>query len=107
MIGGGGEKRTLRLVAQYADACNIAAGPEAGRKLDVLRTHCDALGRDFDEVEKTTMLTLDPGQSAYDLVRRAEELRDLGFSAAYVYARDIAEPGAVIDVLGAAVARLA
>ena len=42
MIGGSGEKKTLRLVAQYADACNIFAGPDAARKLDVLRAHCDA-----------------------------------------------------------------
>ena len=41
MIGGGGEKKTLRLVARYADACNIGASPAAGHKLDVLKQHCD------------------------------------------------------------------
>lgn len=106
MIGGGGEKRTLRLVAQYADACNIAAGPEAGRKLDVLRAHCDAVGRDYEQIEKTAMLTLDPQDDADDLVRRAEELRELGYTVAYVFARDIAEPARIIDVLAAAGHRL-
>ncbi|MBI5161863.1 MAG: LLM class F420-dependent oxidoreductase [Micrococcales bacterium] len=57
VIGGAGEKKTLRLVAQYADACNlIVSGPdEAAHKLDVLRRHCDDLGRDYDAIEKTVM----------------------------------------------------
>jgi alkanesulfonate monooxygenase len=46
LIGGGGEKKTLRLVAQYADACNLFDVPELERKLDILREHCEALGRD-------------------------------------------------------------
>src|SRR5262249_39729988 len=49
MIGGGGEKKTLRLVAKYADACNLFPGPDLAHKLDVLRAHCDAEGRDYDE----------------------------------------------------------
>jgi F420-dependent oxidoreductase-like protein len=55
MIGGGGEKKTLRLVARYGDACNLfATSPEEVRhKLDVLRGHCDALGRDYDRIRKT------------------------------------------------------
>jgi F420-dependent oxidoreductase-like protein len=55
MVGGGGEKKTLRLVAQYADACNLFGLPldEMQRKLDILRGHCDAVGRDYDEIEKT------------------------------------------------------
>lgn len=57
MIGGGGEKRTLRLVAKYADACNIFATnqDEVAHKLDVLREHCAAEGRDYDEIEKTAL----------------------------------------------------
>jgi alkanesulfonate monooxygenase len=66
MIGGSGEKKTLRLVARYADACNIAAGPEAGRKLDVLRAHCDAVGRTYDQIEKTAMFSIDPTSTADD-----------------------------------------
>ena len=53
MIGGSGERKTLRLVARYAQACNLFAGPELARKLDVLRAHCEAEGRDYDEIEKT------------------------------------------------------
>ena len=53
MIGGGGERKTLRLVARYAQACNLFPGPDLARKLDVLRAHCEAEGRDYDEIEKT------------------------------------------------------
>ncbi|WP_405989073.1 LLM class F420-dependent oxidoreductase [Streptomyces sp. NBC_00986] len=55
MIGGGGEKKTLRLVAQYADACNliVSTPDELRHKLDVLRGHCDNLGRDYDRIRKT------------------------------------------------------
>ncbi|MDI6908389.1 LLM class F420-dependent oxidoreductase [Nocardioides sp.] len=57
LVGGGGERKTLRLVAQYADACNLFPdSPEGARhKLDVLRGHCDAVGRDYDEIEKTML----------------------------------------------------
>ncbi len=61
MIGGMGEKKTLRLVAQYADACNLFASsqPDALRgKLDVLKAHCDRLGRDYNSIEKTTLGTV-------------------------------------------------
>ncbi|MCL6091443.1 MAG: LLM class F420-dependent oxidoreductase [Actinobacteria bacterium] len=54
LIGGSGEHKTLRLVAQYADACNIMGEPEqVAHKLDVLRRHCDAVGRDVNEIEVT------------------------------------------------------
>ncbi|CAI9414375.1 LLM class F420-dependent oxidoreductase [Nocardioides sp. T2.26MG-1] len=57
LVGGGGERKTLRLVAQYADACNLfPLGPDGVRhKLDVLRRHCDDVGRDYDEIEKTML----------------------------------------------------
>src|SRR5215468_9297984 len=76
LIGGMGEKKTLRLVAQYADACNLFAyaGPaEVGRKLDVLRRHCDAVGRDFATIERTTLggANLAPGkQTPADVIRQ-------------------------------------
>jgi F420-dependent oxidoreductase-like protein len=63
LIGGGGEQKTLRLVARYADACNIPPGPELPRKLDVLRRHCEAEGRDYDQIEKTCLLSLDVGEN--------------------------------------------
>jgi F420-dependent oxidoreductase-like protein len=57
MIGGGGEKRTLRLVAKYADACNLFASSQddVAHKLDVLRAHCVTEGRDYDSIEKTAL----------------------------------------------------
>ena len=107
MIGGGGEKKTLRLVAQYADACNIGGSAEvAAHKLEVLRRHCDAVGRDYDEIEKTAIFPMDPATTTDDIVRTADELRPLGFTAAYVYAHDITDRATIIDRLGAAVPRL-
>jgi F420-dependent oxidoreductase-like protein len=56
LIGGGGEQKTLRLVAQYGDACNIFGGPDQLRhKYDVLRGHCERLDRDYDSIEKTNL----------------------------------------------------
>jgi alkanesulfonate monooxygenase SsuD/methylene tetrahydromethanopterin reductase-like flavin-dependent oxidoreductase (luciferase family) len=88
LIGGGGEKKTLRLVARYADACNLFAflGAEGlGRKLDVLRRHCDAEKRDFASIEKTTLGTawLAPGrQSAAELVKTCRGLASIGIDQA-------------------------
>lgn len=81
LIGGGGEKKTLRLVAQYAQACNLFGGPELARKLDVLRGHCDALGRDYDEIEKTVITRLDAGPDGAHVdqaLAGLKELADLG-----------------------------
>ncbi|MFP5072453.1 LLM class F420-dependent oxidoreductase [Pseudonocardia nantongensis] len=75
LIGGGGEKKTLRLVAQYADACNLFGGPDLARKLDVLRTRCDEVGRNYDDIEKTVMAMLDPA----DPKAAVEQLR--GYAA--------------------------
>jgi F420-dependent oxidoreductase-like protein len=57
LVGGGGEKKTLRLVARYADACNLfGSGPaEVANKLEVLRSHCAAAGRDYDRIQKTVL----------------------------------------------------
>ena len=56
MVGGGGERKTLRLVAQYADACNVFGRPEAiARKFRILDEHCAAIGRDPGEIERTTL----------------------------------------------------
>jgi F420-dependent oxidoreductase-like protein len=53
LIGGGGEKRTLKMVAEYADYCNLTLGPKLRHKLDVLRTHCKNVGRNYEDVEKS------------------------------------------------------
>ncbi|MET0734846.1 MAG: LLM class F420-dependent oxidoreductase [Microbacterium sp.] len=106
MIGGGGEKKTLRLVAQYADACNLGATPEVAHKLDVLRDHCDVVGRDYDDIEKTAMIRVDPSSTVSSVVERVQALGELGFTATYVYSTDIPEPTRVVDLLAGAAARL-
>jgi len=60
LIGGGGERKTLRLVAQYADATNVFGGPDQIRhKYAVLREHCDAVGRDYRTIERSNLMGLD------------------------------------------------
>ncbi len=84
LIGGLGEKKTLRLVAQYADACNLFTmiGKEAvAHKLDVLKRHCDDLGRSYDEIERTTLGIASLASGAMtpsDVIRECRELADLG-----------------------------
>ncbi|MCU0513558.1 MAG: LLM class F420-dependent oxidoreductase [Anaerolineae bacterium] len=84
LIGGMGETKTLRLVAQYADACNLfaAVGPDVLRhKLETLQRHCDSLKRDWAGIEITTLDTvhLAPGaQSAADVIAQCRRLADLG-----------------------------
>src|SRR5438270_12719294 len=63
LIGGMGAKKTLRLVSQYADACNLFPTPELPHKLDVLREHCKAVGRNYDEILKTAMFAFDVGEN--------------------------------------------
>jgi F420-dependent oxidoreductase-like protein len=57
LVGGGGERKTLRLVARYGDACNVfgTGAQDVGRKLEVLRSHCEAEGRDYDRIAKTVL----------------------------------------------------
>jgi F420-dependent oxidoreductase-like protein len=82
LVAGGGEKKTLRLVAQYADACNLYGPAEIVRaKLAVLKQHCNALGRNYDSIEKTTLGTVElaPGKmSVGALVAQCEVLAALG-----------------------------
>src|SRR5580658_5209367 len=85
MIGGGGERKTLRLVARYAQACNLFPGPDLGRKLDVLRAHCDAEGRVYDEIRKSCYFVFDVGRNgekANQVVDQLGALADLGFDTA-------------------------
>jgi F420-dependent oxidoreductase-like protein len=89
MIGGGGEKKTLRLVAQYADACNLFAGRDEARKLEVLRQHCDEVGRDYDTIYKTAYYPFDTSKGAAQIVDELGALAELGFDAAM---------GAVVNV---------
>ena len=88
LIGGGGERKTLRLVAKYAQACNLFPSPELARKLDVLRGHCADIGRDYDEIQKTVMLPLDPGRGGEhvdDILAQLHSLAALGITHAHGY----------------------
>ena len=102
LIGGGGEKKTLRLVAQYADACNLFGGPDVEHKLDVLRGHCADVGRDYDDIEKTVITRLDPGPDGERVDALLDELR--GYAALGVTAVQGAPNGPVtsesLQILG-------
>jgi F420-dependent oxidoreductase-like protein len=93
LVAGGGEKKTLRLVAQYADACHLPGyaatvggvdlGGDLGRKLAVLREHCAAAGRDYAEIEKTVGIGFDLGDDRaagrHDFLATLRGLASLGF----------------------------
>jgi F420-dependent oxidoreductase-like protein len=83
LIGGGGEKKTLRLVARYAQACNLFPSPELEHKLDVLRGHCESEGRDYDDIEKTVMMRLDPADDLDEILSQLKRLAELGVSEAH------------------------
>jgi F420-dependent oxidoreductase-like protein len=86
LIGGSGERKTLPLVARYADACNLFDSPEVAHKLDVLREHCAAVGRDYAEIEKTVQVRFDLGENgelAGQTVEHLHELAELGFTVAH------------------------
>ncbi|CAN5235973.1 TIGR03560 family F420-dependent LLM class oxidoreductase [soil metagenome] len=87
MIGGSGEKKTLKFVARYADSCNLFGIPpeELAKKLDVLRGHCDDEGRDFDSIEKTMISSIDPLSSEF--LPAMEQYAQLGISMVVVAAR--------------------
>jgi F420-dependent oxidoreductase-like protein len=81
LVAGGGEKKTLRLVARYAQACNIGDTPELEHKLAVLRQHCADAGRDYDEIKKTVITRLDPGpqgERVGEVLDRLSRLAALG-----------------------------
>ena len=96
MIGGTGPNKTLRMVAQYADACNIGewVGTENMQKsLDTLKGHCEALGRDYDSIEKTALCTahLSGDDTVESLINRVKALAAMGFSHVIFNMPDVAE----------------
>jgi F420-dependent oxidoreductase-like protein len=110
MVGGNGEKKTLRLVAAYGDACNlIVAGETAAdtvrHKLDVLRRHCTDLGTDYDRIRRTLMLPrpLDPAQGADGFLEQMRELADVGIDEVHVLplGASAADPVGFVRDLGA------
>lgn len=112
MIGGGGERKTLRLVAQYGDAANVFGGPDVlRRKYAILRDHCEAVGRPFEEIERTTLqgcrLSADarPGTETPDgLAERFAALAGAGAQHVIVGIQNIEGPG--VDALAARLAEL-
>jgi alkanesulfonate monooxygenase SsuD/methylene tetrahydromethanopterin reductase-like flavin-dependent oxidoreductase (luciferase family) len=96
MIGGCGERKTLRLVAQYADSCNIFAGPDLPHKLEVLQEHCAAVGRDYDKIEKTVMVNFNLGENGENVPQTLEELQalaELGVTVGHGTLARVSEPG--------------
>jgi F420-dependent oxidoreductase-like protein len=83
LIGGSGEKKTLRLVAKYGDACNLFldSGKDVlSHKLDILKRHCDEVGRDFNEIELTLTGRAQPGiEPTSDIIGRCRQAGELGF----------------------------
>ncbi|MGC4745897.1 LLM class F420-dependent oxidoreductase [Micromonospora sp. DT201] len=88
MIGGGGEKKTLLLVARYADACNLfgtdKGADEVARKLDVLRGHCAAEGRDYDAIEKTVVASRSPLNDTDGFLAEVSDYAALGVTEVQV-----------------------
>jgi F420-dependent oxidoreductase-like protein len=94
LIGGGGEKKTLHLVARYADACNLFdfGARRLAHKLDVLKQHCEALGRDYGSIEKTVMTQVDPGphgERVDQVIEQLRRLERLGFETALTNFRGV------------------
>ena len=108
MIGGGGERKTLRLVAQYADACNLFGGPDqVAQKIDVLRRHCDAVQRDIREIEVTAIATGSPDRTADEVLRSAEAYAAVGVATVMTGAAGADPPAALRSIYGPAMDRLA
>jgi F420-dependent oxidoreductase-like protein len=91
LIGGGGERKTLRLVAQYADACNVFGAPAVlQRKYEILRQHCADVGRDPNQIERTTLQNINlQAESPAQVVDRFGELGDAGAQHVIVGVRDV------------------
>jgi F420-dependent oxidoreductase-like protein len=104
VIGGGGERKTLRMVAQYADATNVFGGPAAiHHKYEVLREHCAKIGRDPDEIERSTLQSVNLASESPDqVVDRFGELADAGAQHVILSLRNADDP-ANLDTFGRAV----
>ncbi len=102
LIGGSGEKKTLRLVARYAQACNLFGGPDLPHKLDVLRAHCEAEGRPYDDVQKTALYNFDVGKKGERVGQTIEDLQNLaamGIQVAHGRVQNVSEL-VPIEVIG-------
>jgi F420-dependent oxidoreductase-like protein len=95
LVGGGGEKKTLRLVARYADASNLFDTPELPHKLDVLREHCAREGRPYGDIEKTVLSVLTPRSTAGQLEDVVGRLGEQGIDQVIFSCRQPHEPKTV------------
>jgi alkanesulfonate monooxygenase len=104
LVGGGGERVTLRLAATYADAFNVFGGRDAGQKITRLHEHCARIGRDPAEIENTALLPVatDGTGGVEHLLEDLRRLHDLGFSTVYAAVSDVATITA-LETLGAKV----
>lgn len=104
LLGGGGELRTLKLVAKYADAMNVWGGEEARQKINRLAERCDEIGRNPDEIEKTALINFDlKGEGGVDaLLDNLRRLHDLGFTTVYGAVPDLGDI-APLELLGSKV----
>jgi len=111
LVGGTGERRTLRLVAEHADACNLFDVPDRGRsvrrQLDVLARHCADVGRPYEQIERTITTALQPDEQVDPFIERCRELSELGIQHVVVITRGRPWTHDDVDVLGAAAAQLA
>jgi F420-dependent oxidoreductase-like protein len=100
VIGGGGEKRTLRIAARYAQHWNFPGGAPADfvRKRDVLHEHCASIGRDPAEITTSTHLLMWPAKSVADVVAQAEAYAEVGLDVGIVYLEAPLAPGVVADL---------
>jgi len=110
LIGGTGERRTLRLVAQHADACNLFDIPDGGatvrRQLSVLARHCADVGRPVEDIEKTISTALAPDEPVSRFVDHCGSLGDIGIDHVVVITRGTPWTDEAIATLGAAAAQL-
>src|ERR1700742_251111 len=103
LLGGTGERKTLRLVAQYADSWNGAfrTAEEAAHKIDVLYRHCDAVGRDPGEIQKTAFMLIDPTADLDGFLTIAEQYAALGIDLINIMPpEDTTDPVAFASRLG-------
>jgi hypothetical protein len=106
LVGGSGERKTLRFVARYGDACNLFDTPDLPRKLEVLKEHCETEGRAFGDIEKTVLINLNLNEHGTDtpalvdfVAGRVSDFAELGIDQLIIAIPTVAEPG-TLDVFG-------